>query len=90
MENNEEKTSKKNKGLIILLSIIAVIIGIVYYLNSLRYETTDDAYIDGDLVQISAKVSGQVEDIYIQDNQKIKEGDIIAKIDDTDYKVKYE
>ncbi len=90
MENNEEKKAKKNKSIIILLSIIAVIIGIVYYLNSLRYETTDDAYIDGDIVQVSAKVSGQVEEIFIQDNQKIKEGDVIAKIDDTDYKVKFE
>ncbi len=89
MGNEETKNSKK-KTLFIIAGVIVAVIAIVFYLNSLRYETTDDAYIEGDLIQISAKVSGQVEEIYIQDNQKIKEGDLIVKIDDTDYKVKLE
>ncbi len=89
MGNEETKNSKK-KTLFIIAGVIGAVIAITFYLNSLRYETTDDAYIEGDLIQISAKVSGQVEEIYIQDNQKIKEGDLIVKIDDTDYKVKLE
>ncbi len=96
MDNMEEKTkteetnetNPKKRGLMIVLGVIALIIAGVYYVNSLRYESTDDAYVESDLIQIAARVSGQVEDIYIQDNQKIKEGDKIAKIDDTDYKVK--
>ena len=72
------------------VTIIAVILGIIMFVNSLRYQSTDDAYIESDMVQIAPKVSGQIEEIYIKDNQKIKEGDLIAKIDDRDYKVKYE
>ncbi len=96
MDNMEEETKSEEKNetnpkkrwLMIVLGVIALIIAGVYYINSLRYESTDDAYVESDLIQIAARVSGQVEEIYIQDNQKIKEGDKIAKIDDTDYKVK--
>ena len=58
------------------------------YVNSLLYQSTDDAYIEAHLVQIAPKVSGQVVEVYIDDNQKINEGDTVIKIDDTDYKVK--
>ena len=91
MENKteENQTAKKKKTITLLLIIIAVIAAGIYYINSLRYETTDDAYIESDLIQIAAKVSGEVEKIYIEDNQKIKEGDLIAKIDEKDYKIKF-
>lgn len=80
----------KKKFIIILLIIICLTSALIFYINSLRYEITDDAYIEGDMVQISSRVSGQIEEIYIDDNQKIKEGDIVAKIDDRDYKIKLE
>ncbi len=90
-ENNEIKTQNKKKKLItVTLIVILGICAILYYINSLRYETTDDAYIESDLIQIASRVSGQIEDIYIEDNQKINEGYLIAKIDETDYKVKLE
>ncbi len=89
-ENQTGQNSKKNRALIIIIGIVISIIAIIYYINSLKYETTDDAYIESDLTQISSRVSGQISEIYIEDNQQIEEGDLIAKIDDTDYKVKYE
>ncbi len=89
-ENEQEKPSKKKKFMFIGIAIILLITGAVYYINSLRYETTDDAYVESDLIQISSRVSGQVEEIYIEDNMKIKEGDLVLKIDDKDYKVKFE
>ncbi len=93
MENNNEnikKTNKKKKLFFIFLGIITAVILAIFYINSLKYESTDDAYIESDLVQIAPRISGQIKEIYIQDNQKINEGDLIAKIDDTDYKVKFE
>ena len=80
----------KKKRILVILAIIAVIAAIVFYINSLRYQNTDDAYVESDLVQIAPRVSGQIEEIFITDNQRIKEGDLIAKIDDSDYKVKLE
>lgn len=82
---------KNGKNFIItLICIVLVIIAGVYYIDSLKYESTDDAYVDSDLIRVSARTSGQITEIFIEDNMKIKEGDIIAKIDDSDYKAKYE
>ncbi len=87
---DEEKENKKKKYIIIAAVVIAIIAAVLFYINSTRYQTTDDAYVESDLTQIAPRVSGQIEEIYIQDNQRIEEGDLIAKIDDTDYKVKLE
>ena len=76
--------------LIIISAVIVLIIISAVYVNSLLYESTDDAYIESDLVQISSRVSGQIEEIYIKDNQKVNEGDVVAKIDERDYKIKLE
>ncbi len=84
-----EKLNKK-KILIILLALFVIIAGGFYYVNSLKYESTDDAYVESDIIQIAPRVSGQIIEIYIEDNQKINEGDLVAKIDDTDYKIKLE
>ena len=89
-EANNQNKKREKKKLFIIIGIIAVIAAICFYINSLRYQNTDDAYIEGDLIQIAPRVSGQIEEIYITDNQKINEGDLIAKIDDSDYKVKLE
>ena len=78
------------KKIFMTAGIIAAVIAAGFYINSKRYESTDDAYIESDLVQISARVPGQIEEIYIDDNQKVKEGTLTAKIDDRDYKIKLE
>jgi membrane fusion protein (multidrug efflux system) len=88
MENQEETKKKNNKFFTFFIIILVGIIAVAYYINAMKYETTDDAYIESDIIQIAPKVSGQITEVFIEDNQKIKEGDLIAKIDDTDYKVK--
>ena len=76
----------KNK-IIIISGAILIVVSILFYVNTLKYETTDDAYIESNMVSISSRVSGQIEEVYITDNQKIESGDMIAKIDDSDYKI---
>ena len=70
------------------IGIILLILAVCVYVNSLLYQSTDDAYVEAHLAQIAPRVAGQVTEVYINDNQKIKEGDVVIKIDDTDYKVK--
>ncbi len=92
MTNIEPKEAKHNykKTVIIIVCFTAFIAAAVFYFNSLKYQSTDDAYIESDLIQIAPRVSGQIKAIYIEDNRKIKEGDLVAKIDDTDYKIRLE
>ncbi|MGV0878496.1 HlyD family secretion protein [Martelella sp. FLE1502] len=47
--------------------------------------STDDAYIEGDIAMIAPKVSGYVESVAVSNNQQVKKGDLLVKIDDGDY-----
>jgi len=48
-------------------------------------QTTDDAYIRGDVTPVSTKVSGIVSEVLVTDYQKVHEGDVLLRIEDTDY-----
>ena len=90
-EQIEQKTEQDKKTrkryFIIGISIIALL-GLGYFIHDiLMYQTTDDAYVETTTVQVAPRVSGQIIDVYITDNQKVKEGDLVAKIDPADYEV---
>jgi membrane fusion protein (multidrug efflux system) len=58
-----------------------------YYLTTGRYlETTDDAYVKADSTIIAPKVSGYIAQVLVGDNEKVKAGQVLAKIDDRDFK----
>jgi membrane fusion protein (multidrug efflux system) len=68
--------------------LVAAIVGVRYWLYARSHESTDDAFIDGRIVQVSPKVSGYVAKVYVKDNQEVKEGDLIAELDARDYEVR--
>lgn len=54
-----------------------------------RYvETTDDAYVEGDITNMAPKVSGHVVEVAVTDNQPVKAGDVLVRIDDRDFKAR--
>ena len=66
----------------ILVVIAALVAGGFYYWFDLRlYETTDDAFIGADIVQISPQLSGSITAAPIDTNAHVKKGDVIARID---------
>ncbi len=71
-------------GAVLLLLLIYGI----YVLVSSGKESTDDAQIAADVVPIAARVSGQVLDVHILENQPVKRGDLIAEIDPKDIQAK--
>jgi len=63
--------------------LLAVIIGLfLYYRNR---ESTDDAQVDGHITQISSKVYGRVGEVLVNDNQQVKAGQVLVKLDPRDY-----
>jgi membrane fusion protein, multidrug efflux system len=57
------------------------------YLTTGRYlETTDDAYVKADSTLISPKISGYIAQVLVGDNQPVKAGQLLARIDDRDFK----
>ena len=65
------------------LLILAAVVGLfLYYRNR---ESTDDAQVDGHITQISSKVYGRVAEVLVNDNQQVKAGQILVKLDPRDY-----
>lgn len=90
--NDSQDNAKKSrrKFIIIAVVVLLVVIGALFYWHSTFSETTDDAQVDGDLYQVSSRVTGQVIKVYVDDNQKVQAGQVIAEIDPKDYLVALE
>jgi len=84
------KDPKKRKVVKILsgIVIIGLIIAGIYIVNNAGHETTDDAYIEGRIHAIAPKVSGTVLKVNVEDNQLVREKDLLIEIDPVDYILK--
>lgn len=59
----------------------------VYWFETGRFlESTDDAYVQADYTTIAPKVSGYISEVAVEDNQQVKTGQLLARIDDRDYR----
>ncbi|MCK1651531.1 HlyD family secretion protein [Bradyrhizobium sp. 149] len=72
-------------GAIVLLA--ALIGGLLYWLQVRHYESTDDAFVAARSFSVASKVGGYVTDIPVTDNQHVNAGDLLARIDERDYRI---
>jgi membrane fusion protein (multidrug efflux system) len=75
----------RKRNLLILVAVIGAAVGLGYYLHRKGFESTDDAFIDGGIVQISPRVPGQVAHVLVTDNQHVNKGDLLVELDARDY-----
>jgi membrane fusion protein (multidrug efflux system) len=85
-----EKKPSRVKRLVLLVLIIAVLVaavlfGIHWWTVGRFLESTDDAYVGGDVTVIGPKVPGYITELKVIDNQFVHAGDLLVKIDDRDY-----
>ena len=86
---SEEKNKLHTKRYWVLLAgIIGIIVVGFFVMDAMKYQSTDDAYVETTTVSVSPRVPGQIAKVLIEDNQAVKAGDLIAIIDQDDYKVK--
>ncbi len=79
----------RGRTAVISLMIILMLIAIAYwFLQRQQYESTDDAYLKANKVLISAKVQGYVSQRLIDDNQRVKQDDVLVVIDNRDYQAR--
>jgi membrane fusion protein (multidrug efflux system) len=72
--------------------VVAVILvaAVAFWWHSTFTEDTDDAQINGHLIQVSSRIAGQVSKVYVDENQMVKKGDPIADLDPRDFQVAVE
>ncbi len=72
----------------VLIFLVACVLGIRYWLYARSHESTDDAFIDAHITQVSPKVSGYIVKVYVDSNQQVNKGDLLAEIDPRDYQAR--
>ena len=75
---------------IIIGVVILLVVGFFVYRYVTSYESTDDAEVDGHINSISARISGHVIKLNVQDNQYVQAGTVLVEIDPADYQVAYQ
>lgn len=91
VSSNSKTTSVKSRipiYAVIVILLLATIAGLYYWIYYRKYETTDDAFIESDIVQISPKVSAFVTKVHVKDNQLVKKGDLLVELDSRDLEAK--
>ena len=84
--NQKKKKAFMIVGAVVLIGLIA---GYFYVGYRKTHVSTDDAFIDGNIHTIAAKISGTVKEIYVTDNQPVKKGDLLLEIDPADYNARF-
>jgi membrane fusion protein (multidrug efflux system) len=80
----------RRRGIIIVVVVILALVAAGIWWRSTFTEDTDDAQVNGHLIQVSSRIGGQVAKVYVDENQVVKAGDPIADLDPADYKVAVE
>jgi membrane fusion protein, multidrug efflux system len=77
----------RTKGGLIVAGLVIVVAGFFLWRYLSSYESTDDAQIDGHVNAVSARVSGHVIKLNVEDNQYVEKGTVLVEIDPADYEV---
>jgi membrane fusion protein, multidrug efflux system len=67
--------------------LIALIGGVAYWMQVRHFESTDDAFVAARSLSVAPKVGGYVAAVPVTDNQHVNAGDLLARIDDRDYRI---
>jgi membrane fusion protein (multidrug efflux system) len=85
---SDKKMASRRKHLLIIATLIFIAIGVVYAiwwaLFAANYESTDDAYVHGNLVQVTAQIPGTVVAIHADDTQRVSKGSPLVQLDASD------
>lgn len=80
------------RRVVIVLAVVAMVAVVVFggtmWYRFLTHVSTDDAYVEGTISPVSAKVGGHVIELLVRDNQAVKKGDVLLRVDARDYEAR--
>ncbi|MFJ3487409.1 HlyD family secretion protein [Pseudomonas sp. NPDC090202] len=88
---SEDTRTQRGKARRILLTLVTVALagglvwGAWWWLAGRFIETTDDAYLQADSISVAPKISGYVGEVLVSDNQAVKRGDVLVRLDARKY-----
>ena len=81
---------KSRRGIIFVVLLVLAAAAVAIWWHSTYSEDTDDAQVNGHLIQVSSRITGQVIKVDVAENQLVKAGDTIAELDPKDFDVAVE
>jgi membrane fusion protein (multidrug efflux system) len=75
-------------GVLLCLATLVAAVGAIMWARTTSAAPTDNAYVRGDVTSLASKVTGYVTAVEVADNQVVQEGDVLFRIDDSDYRAR--
>jgi membrane fusion protein (multidrug efflux system) len=89
-ETEITQPQSRRRGIVVVVLVVVVLVAVAVWWHSTFSEDTDDAQVNGHLIQVSSRIAGQVLRVDVEENQLVKAGDTIAELDPKDYDVAVE
>ena len=90
----DEAATSKRKQRLLILGIAVLVLGVAYaayqFLHGRFYESTDDAYVAADVMQITSEVAGTVSSVLVDDTQHVERGQVLVELDRADAQIALE
>src|ERR1700759_4875709 len=85
----DPEAQRKMTGRIISIAVVIGVVILVFWVWSAieRHPRTDDAFAQANVIGVTPRVRGQIIQLNVQDNQEVKEGDVLFEIDPADYEL---
>lgn len=90
--NKDWRQLKENKQFLlgVAITMLAIILIYTYYLYGVFYPSTENAYVNANLITMSPKVGGYIKKVYVANNQHVKKGQLLLEIDPIDYTIAWQ
>ncbi|MDC0611401.1 HlyD family secretion protein [Vibrio sp.] len=84
------KSKLKRNFFLFALPVLAISGGVIIYLNSGRYVSTDNAYVKSDITSIAPEIAGRVKSVSVKENESVKSGQLLFTLDKTPFEIAVE
>jgi membrane fusion protein (multidrug efflux system) len=86
-DRQPEQPAQKSRRRFIIIGVLAVLVvgAVLFWWHSTFYEDTDDAQVNGHLIQISSRIAGNVVKVNVDENQYVDAGTVICELDPKDF-----
>ena len=88
--DTEVAPPRRRRGIIVTVIVVLVLVALGLWWRSTYSEDTDDAQVNGHIIQVSARIAGQIIHVDVNENQYVNRGDPIAELDPRDFEVAVE
>jgi len=90
-EDNEiAQPQFRRRAIVAVVVVVLAAVAVAIWWHGTFTENTDDAQVNGHLIQVSSRINGQVLKVEVEENQVVRQGDVIAELDPADYQVAVE